>query len=758
MPSNLHSAHTSTSMGSGRAGVARADVAGRSPGFVISLCVNGVTGKSEGGKKGGHAGLCHNKQRRLRGWNSEWLLLRLPLLLGSGTAAASRGNPACWHAKSGFDFDHCCDVAVHGPSGNRDCWDGIHTYTNCCLDSNWSTDLVKTDSDDVFNSLMERGRTGDSAVLPNLIKFLSAGGVSSCNEAIGPVVDHPELRCVGTPRGVSKKTWESFFETQSLLKYMRMQKLPEEGDPWLIFKACCLGPDADEVLELMASDCVFGVATLLLTVLSHIDHALGPFQARRLHQKAKGLIEGHSSLQQLDCRWQQQVNHASFQHFDWFLEETSTQTDSPRFPCNSMLRIFVDEDETSPIDALRARPLWCASRGLCFTEVWLHQFLRHSACRAQTLAEADFHFQPAYTSCYDLHAPETAEHSAGVDALLANLDGKQRGTARTAIDARASAAREARTSVGPITAKSHQRLPPLLLLMTCEKWKLRGLHERQRWAKGNATRRPRGRHSRVSSRSRDVLIAAVEAKPLLQMPETRFSAHCEDCFNTVQDVVVPSAVLPTDAWRLRFFDRQPKDRDFVVVWHGEHANSKSRDDVAEGYREVNETVRLAIIESLATRPHTSIGSPSMRYGFLMGNTHFCLIPRGRGWWTVRLFEAFYSGCVPVILSDGQALPFESFLNWETFSLKWPMQRVKDGLYEHLLSIVEANDGRLASLHAGVRKVACWFDYHAPENGNCSPYLGLLRQLELRKTQQQQYGGEDQPLWSEGTTPVRRYWF
>ena len=49
-----------------------------------------------------------------------------------------------------------------------------------------------------------------------------------------------------------------------------------------------------------------------------------------------------------------------------------------------------------------------------------------------------------------------------------------------------------------------------------------------------------------------------------------------------------------------------------------------------------------------------------RYSFLMGTSHFCLVPKGRGWWTVRLFETFYAGCIPVILSDDQELPFEDY--------------------------------------------------------------------------------------------------
>merc|ERR1711904_165487 len=130
-------------------------------------------------------------------------------------------------------------------------------------------------------------------------------------------------------------------------------------------------------------------------------------------------------------------------------------------------------------------------------------------------------------------------------------------------------------------------------------------------------------------------------------------------------------------------NRRARDRELLVVWHGEHAATSARSKSAEGYREVNESVRLQLIETLSPRPNVSIGGPTVHYSSLMGNAHFCLVPKGRGWWTVRLFEAFYSGCIPVILSDGQALPFTEDLDWESFSLKWPMSRVGDGLFEHL---------------------------------------------------------------------------
>ena len=42
----------------------------------------------------------------------------------------------------------------------------------------------------------------------------------------------------------------------------------------------------------------------------------------------------------------------------------------------------------------------------------------------------------------------------------------------------------------------------------------------------------------------------------------------------------------------------------------------------------------------------------------MGRSHFCLVPRGSSAWTIHLYESFFFGCVPVILSDDFEMPFQ----------------------------------------------------------------------------------------------------
>eukprot|EP00929_Paragymnodinium_shiwhaense_P084282 TRINITY_DN45047_c0_g1_i1.p1 TRINITY_DN45047_c0_g1~~TRINITY_DN45047_c0_g1_i1.p1 ORF type:complete len:595 (-),score=87.37 TRINITY_DN45047_c0_g1_i1:22-1806(-) len=543
-------------------------------------------------------------------------------------------------------------------------------YNNCCLGKEAPTDL---------DGILEQGGKGDSSVLPQIFKIIAAGGMD-CSGTVG----EPSLSCEGTTDGLSKGAWTKYFEAQALSKYMRLQPYPEGADPEMLWKTCCNGSDADNVLREMEKDCALGTVALMLSNVVGIEDAHGTVAARKTFLHSQAIRQRHWALQGQDCRWASQVNHGPFQHFAWFLDAVPTRQ---RFPCQADVRIFVDE--RSDLQGLRAKPLHCARRGLCFTEVWIHQYLLYSDCRVSNREEADIVYYPVYGACYGLDQPGP-EHKVELERLYKSVDS---------------------------SAGARSKTQKNLILMTCEKWKMEGWQRNMR---------------------EHAVVAAVESKPLIdvvpseEVPTGRkYTQHCADCFDHNRDLVIPSAVLPGDALRLQFFNREPKDRTLTLCFHGEHANSRSRDDVAEGYREVNETVRLSILATLDGKPDTSVGGHSMRYSFIMGNSHFCLIPRGRGWWTVRLFEAFYAGCVPVLLSDDYDVPFGDFLDWSKFSLKWPMQQADDRLYQHLRYLLDERRELVDSLHAGVREVACWFNFLAPESADCSPYLGLMRTLALR---------------------------
>merc|ERR1740130_45154 len=67
----------------------------------------------------------------------------LALGLQSSSCDTSVGGLVCFH--EGWTAEFCCDKK-HGPRGNRDCWDQLHNYKDCCLvpqPSTWDAHIAE---------------------------------------------------------------------------------------------------------------------------------------------------------------------------------------------------------------------------------------------------------------------------------------------------------------------------------------------------------------------------------------------------------------------------------------------------------------------------------------------------------------------------------------------------------------------------------------------------------------------------------------
>merc|ERR1711963_782030 len=118
------------------------------------------------------------------------------------------------------------------------------------------------------------------------------------------------------------------------------------------------------------------------------------------------------------------------------------------------------------------------------------------------------------------------------------------------------------------------------------------------------------------------------------------------CLSHWKDVVIPGH---TDYARIQYMKKHSRslaERQLLVTFHGRGpaAHDAYEDCVVRG-----QLMKLG--ESFGLQNGVDIGGFVSDYLERKGNSHFCLVPAGTSPWTNHLYESFYTGCVPVILSD-----------------------------------------------------------------------------------------------------------
>lgn len=189
-------------------------------------------------------------------------------------------------------------------------------------------------------------------------------------------------------------------------------------------------------------------------------------------------------------------------------------------------------------------------------------------------------------------------------------------------------------------------------------------------------------------------------------------------FNPHKDILIPGYTGNKERMLLfRKFNRDMREREHLVTYIGNDQGRYTRMKLRE----------LAnAFAGLVNCPGPLRGS---RYIEALGNSKFCFVPRGLSSWSLRLYESFLAGCIPVMLNDYLRFPFSKLIFYPSISVKWPEKQVGESLVAHLVSI---NNSLLAHVHTQISKAACYFQYALPTD-MCSAFTGLSTELRSRVT-------------------------
>lgn len=337
----------------------------------------------------------------------------------------------------------------------------------------------------------------------------------------------------------------------------------------------------------------------------------------------------------------------------------------------SKLKVYVyevPENLTSP-------SLLCAI-GQWGTEVLFHRFFMSAACRTFDPEEADFFYVPIYGTC--LFVRENVADDEGASALIWD---------------------------------------PLMRFLHSFPWFVR------RNQRDHIFLFADGQSARIWDsydlvRGEAILLMTESKCPTWNDPVRRYT-DVIGCSSGWKDVIIPGHTDHARASEMLLHNRPTADRDLLVTFHGRHPGSH------EVYSHCE--VRGRIME-MADLDGVDVGGFVDDYLERKGRAHFCLIPGGTSPWTNHLYESFFCGCIPVILSDEYEVAFQHILDWPRFSIKWPEAGVGQPLYNFLRSFALP---QLEAMKAEVDRHACWFNYFS-ERPDCSPFFAVMRALEERK--------------------------
>ena len=131
-------------------------------------------------------------------------------------------------------------------------------------------------------------------------------------------------------------------------------------------------------------------------------------------------------------------------------------------------------------------------------------------------------------------------------------------------------------------------------------------------------------------------------------------------------------------------------------------------------------------------------------------------------WTNHLYESFYAGCIPVVLSDEYEVAFWQELPWEKFSIKWPESQICDdedclssSLYKHLRDLAENQPEGLWQMKRELEIHSCFFNWHLGTFFNSILVAKVLNRSKLQPLPFAAAAFSEPPAETKALAPLER---